>query len=81
MKERTYPYREKGQQGQDPGCKVAVGGARGEVSRQIGADELWKEKDQPEEAEAVQSSDGALRFNPVHRLKPRQNLRAEEKQV
>jgi hypothetical protein len=29
----------------------------------------------------VQSSDGALRFNPVHRLKPRQNLRAEEKQV
>jgi hypothetical protein len=31
-KERTYSYREKGQYGQNPGCKVAVGGERGEAS-------------------------------------------------
>jgi hypothetical protein len=61
-KERTYSDREKGQQGQNSGCKVTVGGERGEASRQIGADDAGKNKDEPEEAEAVYSSDDAVRF-------------------
>src|SRR6266849_932576 len=52
-KERTYPYREKRQHGQHPGCEVAIGGEGGEASRQIGADDAGKDEDEPEEAEAV----------------------------
>jgi hypothetical protein len=40
-----------------------------------------KDKTEPEEAEAVHSSDDALRFNPFHRLKLRQNIHAETKQA
>ena len=64
-KERTHPHREKRQHGQDPGCKVAVSGEGGEASGQIGADDARKNKDEPEEAEAVHSSDDAMRFNPA----------------
>jgi hypothetical protein len=42
-----------------------VGSERGEASWQI-ADDTWKDKDEPEEAEAVQSSDGAMRFDLIH---------------
>ena len=79
-KERTYPYREKRQHGQHPGCKVAVGGEGGEAGGQIGADDAWKDKDEPEEAKAVQSGDGALRIESVHRPEPGQNVHAEAKQ-
>src|SRR6266853_343862 len=64
-KEWTYPYREKREDGEYPGCQVPVGGERGEASRQI-ADDTWKNKNEPEEAEAVQRSDGAMRFDLVH---------------
>jgi hypothetical protein len=77
-KHRTYPYREKGQHGQDPGCKVAVGG---EAGGQVGADDAWKDKDESEEAEAVQSSDHALRFKPAHLSEPGQNIHVEAKQA
>jgi hypothetical protein len=53
QKSDRTPYREKGQYGQDPGCKVAVGGEHGEASGQVGADDAWKDKNEPEEAEAV----------------------------
>jgi hypothetical protein len=80
-KERTYPYREKRQDGEHPGCQVSVGGERGEASGwQIRADDAWKNKDEPEEAEAVQRSDGALRCDQVHRLEPGQDVHAEAKQ-
>jgi hypothetical protein len=39
-----------------------------------------KQEDEPEEAEAVQRGDRALRGDPVHRPEPRQNIRAEAKQ-
>ena len=45
-----------------PGRKVAVGGERGEAGGQMWPDDAWKDKDEPEEAEAVQSGDGAVRF-------------------
>ena len=63
-----------------PVAKSPVGGERGEAGGQIGADDAWKNEDQPEEAEAVQSRDGALRFKPVHRLEPGQDVHAEAKQ-
>ena len=78
--ERTYPYREKRQNGQHPGCEVAVGGERGEAGGQIGADDAGKDKDEPEEAKAVQRSDDAVCFEPVHRPEPGQNVSAETKQ-
>ena len=80
-KERPYPYGEKRQDGQHSGCKVAISGERGEASRQARADDAWKNKNQPEEAEAVQSSDDTLRFEPVHRPEPGQDVRAEAKQA
>src|SRR2546427_8414255 len=64
-KEWTYPYREKREDGEHPGCQVPVGGERGEARGQI-ADDTWKNKDEPEEAEAVYGSDGAMRFDLVH---------------
>ena len=79
-KERTYPHREQRQDGQHPGCEVAVGGESGEAGGQMGANDAWKDKDQPEEAEAMQSSDGPLRFQPVHRPESGQDVRAEAKQ-
>src|SRR6266568_1344178 len=57
-----------------------VGGEHGEVGGQIGAYDARKDEDEPEEAEAVQSSDGALRCDPVHRPEPRQTVCAEAKQ-
>ncbi len=65
---------------QHSGCEVAVGGERSEAGGQIGADDAWKDEDEPEEAEAVQSGDGTLRLDPVHRLEPGPNIRAEAKQ-
>jgi hypothetical protein len=41
---------------------------------------LNQDKDESEEAEAVQYSDGTLRCDPVHRPEPRQKVRAEAKQ-
>ena len=68
-KEWTYPYREKRQDCEQPGWQVPVGGECGETSNwQIRVDDAWKDKDEPEEAEAVQVSDGALRSDEVHRL-------------
>ena len=71
-KERTYPYRKKRQDGEHSSCEVAVGGERGETSGQIGTDDAWKDKDEPEEAKTVQGRDDAVRFDPVHRLEPGQ---------
>jgi hypothetical protein len=59
-KERTYPYCEKREDGQHPGCQIPVSGDVGQARGQIGADHAWKDDDEPEEAEAVQSSDGAF---------------------
>jgi hypothetical protein len=49
---------------------------------------FWQDKkvvatvpaDEPEEAEAMQSSDGTMRCDQVHRLEPGQEVRAEAKQ-
>ncbi|MGA9978976.1 MAG: hypothetical protein WBQ08_10115 [Candidatus Sulfotelmatobacter sp.] len=66
-KERTYSHREKREDGEHSGCQVPVGGERGEAGGgQIRADYAWKDKDEPEEAEAVQGSDGAMRFDLTH---------------
>jgi hypothetical protein len=46
----------------------------------MGADDAWKDKDEPEEPEAVESSDGAVRCDPVHRLEPGHDVHAEAKQ-
>ena len=78
-KERTYPYREKRQHGQQPGCQVAVGGERGETSGQVGADDARKDKDEPEEAKAVQSRDNAVRFDSAHRPELGQDVHARSK--
>ena len=51
--ERTNSYGEKRQDGQHSGCEVAVGGECGKAGRQIGSDDTGKDKDKPEEAEAV----------------------------
>jgi hypothetical protein len=66
--ERAYPHHEKRQDGQHPGCEVAVGGERGEAGGQIGTYDTRKEEDEPEEAVAVQSSDRTLCFEPGHRF-------------
>ncbi len=58
-KERTDPYREKGQHGEHASRQVPVGSEYGEVGGQIGAHHAWKDEDQPKESEAVQSRDGA----------------------
>jgi hypothetical protein len=73
-------YCQKRQHRQHAGGEVAVGGEDGEVSGQIGADDAGKDEDQPEEAEAVQSSDGALRFDQIHRREPGPDVRAEAEQ-
>ena len=78
--ERAYPYREKRQDGQHRGCQVAVGSELGEAGGQIRADYAWKDKDEPEEAEAMQSGDGALRFEVARRLEPGQDIGPEAKQ-
>src|SRR6266849_2421516 len=67
---RAYPHREKRQHGQHSGREVAIGSEGGEAGRQVGTYNTRKDEDEPEEAEAVQSSDSALRCDPVHRLKP-----------
>src|SRR5260370_27341485 len=46
----------------------------------MGADDARKDGDEPEEAETVQGGDGALRFDPVHRFEPGQDVHAEAKQ-
>ena len=79
-KEGTHPRREKRQHRQHSGGKVAIGCELSEVHRQIGTDHTRNNEDQPEEAEAVQSSDGALRFDLVHRLELGPYVRAKAKQ-
>src|SRR5258708_22974 len=79
-KDRTYPHREKRQHGQQSGCEVTVGGECGESGGQIGADDARNDEDESEEAEAVQSGDGALRFDPVHCLEPRPDISAKPNQ-
>ena len=49
-----------------PVARSPVGGERGEAGGQIVTDDTWKDKDEPEESEAVQCSDGALRCDHVH---------------
>src|SRR6516162_2447695 len=79
-KKRTYSYGQKRQHGQHSGREVTVSSEDGEVGRQIGADDTWKDEDEPEEAEAVQSGDEALCFDLVHRLEPGQHIHTDEKQ-
>src|SRR5207248_3202043 len=71
---------EERQKGEQPGREVAIGGEGGEARGQVGADDAREYEDKPKETEAVQSRDGAVRFDPVHRLKPGQDVRAEAKQ-
>src|SRR5262249_16517072 len=65
---------------QQPRREVAVGGETREAGGQVGADDAGNEEDEPEEAEAVQRRDGALRLHRVHRLEPRPEVRAEGEQ-
>jgi len=64
-----------------PVARSGVGGERGEAGRQIGADDAWKDKDKPEEAEAVKSGDGALRIDSIHHLEPGEDVGTEAKQA
>src|SRR5260370_38664617 len=66
-KEWTYPYREKRKDRQHPGCQVSVGGERGKARGQI-ADDTWKNKDEPEEAEAGYGTEGTFCCNQVLRF-------------
>src|ERR1700688_3773053 len=78
-KEWANPHREERQDRQQPGCQVTVSGERREASGNIGTNHARKDKDEPEETEAVQSSDGALRFKPVHRPESGHDVHAEAK--
>ena len=40
-KQRTYSDREKGQQGENSGCEVTIGGECGKPGRQMAADDAW----------------------------------------
>ena len=53
----------------------------GETSGQVGADDARKNKDEPEEAKAVQSRDNAVCFEPVHRPEFGQDVHAEAEQT
>src|SRR5215471_10508074 len=77
--ERTYPHGEKRQHGQKASREVAVGRECGETRGQI-ADDAWKDEDESEEPEAVQSGNGALCFDVVHRPEPRPDIYAEAQQ-
>lgn len=51
-------------------------------TRTIGlSDYAWKDKDRPEEAEAVHCGDNAMRSEWVHRLEHWQSVRAEPEQA
>ena len=78
--ERADSYCEKRQESEYPSCEVSISGEGGKARRQIRTDDAWNEKDQAEEAEAVQRSDGALRSNLVYCLKPGPEVGAEAKQ-
>jgi len=54
--------REQRQDGEQPGCKTALSSERGETSGQVRTDHAGKDKDEPEEAEAVESCNGAVRL-------------------
>ena len=75
-----HPYREKRENRQHPRCEVTIGSEGGEVDRQIGANDARNDEDEPEKTETVQSSDGTLRFDPVHRPEPGPDVRAKAKQ-
>jgi hypothetical protein len=47
----------------------------------MGSDKARKKKDEPEEAEAVQSRDEPVRFKPVQRFEPGHYIHAEAKQA
>src|SRR5215469_3790519 len=78
-KERPYSYCQKRHNGEHPSCQVPIGGERGETGGQIGADDARKDKDQTEEAEAVQGGYGALCFDQAHRLESRPEVGAKAK--
>src|SRR5262249_326567 len=80
-KERTCPDRKKCQYREHANCQVRVTGEHGEAGWQIRAHHARKDCDEPEESEAVQSSDGGLGFDPVHRLEPWQDVGAKAKQA
>src|SRR5262249_50845543 len=58
-KNRPYPGREKGQDGQQSGSQVPIGREGSEASGKV-ANDAWKNKDKSEEAKAVQSGDGSV---------------------
>jgi hypothetical protein len=74
----AYGY--NGQPIQHAGREVTIGSEHREARGQIGADDAWKEEDEPEEAEAVQRSNGALCFHRVHRFEPGQRVHGNAKQ-
>src|SRR4051812_27656339 len=41
------------------------------------ADYTWKDEDEPKEPEAVERRDGAMGFDPIHRLQLRKDVHAE----
>jgi len=79
-KEWTYPYGKKRQDSEYAGRQVPVGGECGEADRQIRTCNAGQYKDQPEKAETVQGSNGALGFDLIHRPKPWEKVRAKAKQ-
>jgi hypothetical protein len=51
-----------------------------EARAKLGAYDVRKDEDEPEEAEAVQGGDSALRANPIDQLEPGPDLGAEAEQ-
>jgi CO/xanthine dehydrogenase Mo-binding subunit len=77
--QRAHPDREKRQHGQHPGRQIGIGGEGAEARGQV-ADDPVEDEDEPEEAEAVQGRDRAMRLDAVHRPEPGQDIGAEAEQ-
>src|SRR5581483_12140197 len=77
--QRTNSNESKRQHGEHAGREIAIGGDGGEAGRQI-PDHAGHDENEPEETEAVQRGDGAVRFEALHRSELRQDVDAEAKQ-
>src|SRR5215471_19383535 len=77
--ERTYPHGEKRHHSQKASREVAVGSECGETRGKI-ADDAWKDEDESEEPEAVESGNSALCFDVVHRPESWPDIYAEAQQ-
>src|ERR1700677_2419619 len=79
--ERTHSCREERKHGQYSSYKIAIGCKGSKARGQVGADDAWKNEDEPEEAEAVHRGDDPQRLEPAHRSEFGQDIDTEAKQA